>query len=83
MHRGMVCSCVGYLSALQSVDLVAVKRMYLSLVLFSLLRDTNVWAVADRFQLSRGFVQTLLSAASTFCCCVLHFTEVPPPHCHG
>uniref|UniRef100_A0A3B5MDS3 Helicase, POLQ like n=1 Tax=Xiphophorus couchianus TaxID=32473 RepID=A0A3B5MDS3_9TELE len=59
----------------KSVDLVAVKRMYLSLVLFSLLRDTNVWAVADRFQLSRGFVQTLLSAASTFCCCVLHFTE--------
>ncbi|XP_044000139.1 helicase POLQ-like [Gambusia affinis] len=59
----------------KSVDLVAVKRMYLALVLFSLLKDTDVWAVADRFQLSRGFVQTLLSSASAFCCCVLHFTE--------
>ncbi|XP_014914228.1 helicase POLQ-like [Poecilia latipinna] len=59
----------------KSVDLVAVKRMYLALVLFSLLRDTDVWAVADRFQLTRGFIQTLLSSASAFCCCVLHFTE--------
>uniref|UniRef100_A0A8D3DZY8 Helicase POLQ-like n=1 Tax=Scophthalmus maximus TaxID=52904 RepID=A0A8D3DZY8_SCOMX len=51
------------------------NRMYLALVLFSLLRETNLWTVADRFQLSRGFVQTLLSSASAFCCCVLHFTE--------
>ncbi|XP_038132515.1 helicase POLQ-like isoform X2 [Cyprinodon tularosa] len=56
-------------------DLVAVKRMYLALVLFSLLKETNVWSVAERFQLSRGFVQTLLSSASAFCSCVLHFTE--------
>uniref|UniRef100_A0A3Q2QR46 Helicase POLQ-like n=1 Tax=Fundulus heteroclitus TaxID=8078 RepID=A0A3Q2QR46_FUNHE len=59
----------------KNMDLVVVKRMYLALVLFSLLKETNVWSVAERFQLSRGFVQTLLSSASAFCSCVLHFTE--------
>uniref|UniRef100_A0A4W6DCC1 Helicase POLQ-like n=1 Tax=Lates calcarifer TaxID=8187 RepID=A0A4W6DCC1_LATCA len=57
------------------VDMEAVRRMYLALVLFSLLKETNLWSVADRFQLSRGFVQTLLSSSSAFCSCVLHFTE--------
>ncbi|XP_067430326.1 helicase POLQ-like isoform X2 [Thunnus thynnus] len=59
----------------KSVNLVAVRRMYLALVLFSLLKETNLWSVADRFQLSRGFIQTLLSSSSAFCSCVLHFTE--------
>ncbi|KAM9338526.1 helicase POLQ-like [Symphorus nematophorus] len=59
----------------KSVNLEVVQRMYLALVLFTLLKETNLWNVADRFQLSRGFVQTLLSSASAFCCCVLHFTE--------
>uniref|UniRef100_A0A7N6FF35 Helicase C-terminal domain-containing protein n=1 Tax=Anabas testudineus TaxID=64144 RepID=A0A7N6FF35_ANATE len=56
-------------------NMVVVSRMYLALVLFSLLKETNLWSVADRFQLSRGFVQALLSSSSAFCSCVLHFTE--------
>ncbi|MEQ2218861.1 hypothetical protein XENOCAPTIV_009097 [Xenoophorus captivus] len=55
----------------KDMDLVVVKRMFLALVLFSLLKETNVWSVAERFQLSRGFVQTLLSSASAFCSCEL------------
>lgn len=61
----------------QGVNLAAVRRMYLALVLFSLLKETDVWSVSERFQLSRGFVQTLLGSASAFCSCVLHFAEVP------
>lgn len=53
-----------------------VSRMYLALVLFTLLKETNLWNVAEKFQLSRGFIQTLLSSSSAFCSCVLHFTEV-------
>ncbi|XP_042365153.1 helicase POLQ-like isoform X2 [Plectropomus leopardus] len=59
----------------KSVNMDAVRRMYLALVLFFLLKETNLWSVADRFQLSRGFVQSLLSSSSAFCSCVLHFTE--------
>ncbi|KAK2818514.1 hypothetical protein Q5P01_024075 [Channa striata] len=59
----------------KDVDMAVVRRMYLSLVLFSLLKETNLWSVAERFQLSRGFVQTLLSSSSAFCSCVIHFTE--------
>lgn len=61
----------------QSVNMDVVMRMYLALVLFTLLKETNLWSVADKFQLSRGFIQTLLSSASAFCSSVLHFTEVP------
>lgn len=61
----------------QGVNVAAVRRMYLALVLFSLLKETDVWSVSERFQVSRGFVQTLLGSSSAFCSCVLHFTEVP------
>ncbi|XP_068191167.1 helicase POLQ-like [Antennarius striatus] len=59
----------------KSVNMDVVRRMYLALVLVALLKETNLWSVANRFQLSRGFVQTLLSSSSAFCSCVLHFTE--------
>lgn len=59
----------------KNINMLVVTRMYLALVLFSLLKDTNLWSVAEKFQLSRGFIQTLLSSASAFCSCVLHFTE--------
>ncbi|XP_034721820.1 helicase POLQ-like, partial [Etheostoma cragini] len=59
----------------KGVNMEAVRRMYLALVLFSLLKETNLWSVSDRFQLSRGFVQSLLSSSSAFCSCVLHFTQ--------
>ncbi|XP_041815866.1 helicase POLQ-like isoform X2 [Chelmon rostratus] len=59
----------------KSVNMEVVRRMYLALVLFTLLKETNLWSVADKFQLSRGFVQTLLSSSSAFCSCVFHFTE--------
>lgn len=61
---------------LQSANMEVVSRMYLAMVLFTLLKETNLWNVAEKFQLSRGFIQTLLSSASAFCSCVLHFTEV-------
>ncbi|KAL0965703.1 hypothetical protein UPYG_G00284640 [Umbra pygmaea] len=59
----------------KNVDQVVVNRLYLALVLLGLLKETDLWSVADRFQLSRGFLQTLLSSSSAFCSCVLHFTE--------
>ncbi|KAJ3606081.1 hypothetical protein NHX12_028124 [Muraenolepis orangiensis] len=59
----------------KSVSMAAVQRLYLALVLFTLLKETNLWSVAERFQMSRGFIQSLLSSSSAFCSCVLHFTE--------
>ncbi|KAK1883680.1 Helicase POLQ-like [Dissostichus eleginoides] len=60
---------------MESANTEVVSRMYLALVLFSLLKDLNLWIVSDRFQMSRGFIQSLLSSSSAFCSCVLHFTE--------
>ncbi|XP_026995909.1 helicase POLQ-like isoform X1 [Tachysurus fulvidraco] len=62
-------------SVRKSIDPAVVNRLYLALVLYSLLNETNVWNVSDRFQLTRGLIQTLVSSASAFCSCVLHFTE--------
>uniref|UniRef100_A0A8C9T256 Helicase POLQ-like n=1 Tax=Scleropages formosus TaxID=113540 RepID=A0A8C9T256_SCLFO len=56
-------------------DPTVAARLYLALVLFLLVKENSLWSVANRFQLSRGFVQSLLSSASAFCSCVLHFTE--------
>ncbi|KAM8827549.1 helicase POLQ-like isoform 2-T2 [Spinachia spinachia] len=57
------------------VNMEVVSRMYLALVLFTLLKETNLWSVSERFHLSRGFIQSLLGSSSAFCSCVLHFTE--------
>ncbi|MBN3283243.1 HELQ Helicase, partial [Polyodon spathula] len=59
----------------KGVDSLAVNRFYLSFVLLALLKETNVWVVADKFNLARGFVQSLLASSSAFCSCVVHFTE--------
>ncbi|XP_056140877.1 helicase POLQ-like [Lampris incognitus] len=59
----------------KNANMVAVRRLYLAIVLFSLLNDTNVWSTAEKFQLNRGFIQALLNSSSAFCSCVLHFTE--------
>uniref|UniRef100_A0A3P9HEG6 Helicase POLQ-like n=1 Tax=Oryzias latipes TaxID=8090 RepID=A0A3P9HEG6_ORYLA len=59
----------------KGVDAAPAQRLYLALVLLCLLKETSVWGVAERFQLSRGFVQTLLSSAAAFCSCALHFAE--------
>ncbi|KAF4077525.1 hypothetical protein AMELA_G00209220 [Ameiurus melas] len=62
-------------SVRKSIDPAVVNRLYLALVLYSLLNETNVWNVSHRFQLTRGLIQTLVNSTSAFCSCVLHFTE--------
>ncbi|NXG43157.1 HELQ Helicase, partial [Psilopogon haemacephalus] len=59
----------------KNVDTAVVNRLYLTFVLYSLLKDTNVWSVAEKFSMSRGHVQNLLSSAASFSSCVLHFCE--------
>ncbi|NXF92874.1 HELQ Helicase, partial [Eubucco bourcierii] len=59
----------------KNVDTAVVNRLYLTFVLYSLLKDTNIWSVAEKFSMSRGHVQNLLSSAASFASCVLHFCE--------
>ncbi|XP_033016627.1 helicase POLQ-like isoform X2 [Lacerta agilis] len=57
------------------VDIGTASRLYLSLVLHALLKVNNVWEVAEKFNISRGFIQTLLNSAASFSSSVLHFCE--------
>ncbi|XP_062992406.1 helicase POLQ-like isoform X3 [Elgaria multicarinata webbii] len=59
----------------KDVESIIVGRLYLSFVLHALLKETNVWNVAEKFNISRGFVQTLLNSAASFSSSVLHFCE--------
>ncbi|KAM6362577.1 helicase POLQ-like isoform 2-T2 [Alca torda] len=59
----------------QNVDSAAVNRLYLSFVLYTLLKETNIWSVSEKFNMSRGYVQNLLNSAASFTSCVLHFCE--------
>ncbi|GCB64834.1 hypothetical protein scyTo_0014815, partial [Scyliorhinus torazame] len=59
----------------KTVDGFVVARFYLSLVLYSLFKEMNTWAVAQKFNMSRGFMQNLLNAAAAFSSSVLHFCE--------
>ncbi|NXS53111.1 HELQ Helicase, partial [Brachypteracias leptosomus] len=59
----------------KNVDNAVVNRLYLTFVLHTLLKETNVWSVAEKFNMSRGHVQNLLNSAASFASCVLHFCE--------
>ncbi|XP_036267878.1 helicase POLQ-like isoform X5 [Pipistrellus kuhlii] len=59
----------------KTVDKDIVNRLYLSLVLYALLKETSIWSVSEKFNMPRGYIQSLLTAAATFSCCVLHFCE--------
>uniref|UniRef100_A0A2K6EFE3 Helicase, POLQ like n=1 Tax=Propithecus coquereli TaxID=379532 RepID=A0A2K6EFE3_PROCO len=55
------------------VDKDIVNRLYLSFVLYTLLKETNIWSVSEKFNMPRGYVQNLLTGAASFSSCVLHF----------
>ncbi|XP_030803296.1 helicase POLQ-like [Camarhynchus parvulus] len=59
----------------KNVDSAVVNRFYLTFVLYSLLKETNIWSVSEKFNLSRGYVQNLLNSAASFASCLLHFCE--------
>ncbi|XP_005401439.1 PREDICTED: helicase POLQ-like isoform X1 [Chinchilla lanigera] len=59
----------------KKVDKDIVNRLYLSLVLYALLKETSVWSVSEKFNLPRGSIQNLLAGAASFSSCVLHFCE--------
>ncbi|NWZ10834.1 HELQ Helicase, partial [Agelaius phoeniceus] len=59
----------------KNVDNAVVNRFYLTFVLYSLLKETNIWSVSEKFNLSRGYVQNLLNSAASFASCLLHFCE--------
>lgn len=66
-----------FLRCIQDVNEEAtVKRFYLSLILYKLLKEHTVWEVAAVFKVTRGFVQNLLTSASSFASCMVHFTGV-------
>ncbi|NWU68637.1 HELQ Helicase, partial [Pterocles burchelli] len=59
----------------KNVDSAVVNRLYLAFVLYGLLKETNIWSVSEKFNMSRGYVQNLLNSAASFASCVLHFCE--------
>ncbi|XP_045140137.1 helicase POLQ-like isoform X7 [Echinops telfairi] len=59
----------------KKVDKDIVNRLYLSFILYTLLKETNVWSVSDKFNMPRGYIQNLLTGAASFSSCVLHFCE--------
>ncbi|XP_040335370.1 helicase POLQ-like isoform X1 [Herpailurus yagouaroundi] len=59
----------------KKVDKDIVNRLYLSFVLYALLKETNIWSVSEKFNMPRGYIQSLLTGAATFSSCVLHFCE--------
>uniref|UniRef100_A0A8C0VNF1 Helicase, POLQ like n=1 Tax=Cyanistes caeruleus TaxID=156563 RepID=A0A8C0VNF1_CYACU len=59
----------------KNVDNAVVNRFYLTFVLYTLLKETNIWSVSEKFNMSRGYVQNLLSSAASFASCLLRFCE--------
>lgn len=51
------------------------KRFYLTLILHKLMKEHTIWETAAVFNVTRGFVQNLLTSASSFASCMVHFTR--------
>ncbi|NXE93287.1 HELQ Helicase, partial [Menura novaehollandiae] len=59
----------------KNVDNAVANRLYLTFVLYALLKETNIWSVSEKFNVSRGYVQNLLNSAASFASCLLRFCE--------
>ncbi|KAM9238080.1 helicase POLQ-like isoform 1-T1 [Dugong dugon] len=59
----------------KKVDKDIVNRLYLSFILNTLLKETNIWSVSEKYNMPRGYIQNLLTGAASFSSCVLHFCE--------
>ncbi|XP_075059409.1 helicase POLQ-like [Mixophyes fleayi] len=59
----------------KSADDRVVNRLYLSFVLYALMKELDIWCVSTKFNMPRGFIQNLLNASASFSSCVLHFCE--------
>ncbi|XP_063775818.1 helicase POLQ-like isoform X2 [Pseudophryne corroboree] len=59
----------------QSADDRVVNRLYLSFILYALIKELDIWCVSAKFNMPRGFIQNLLSSSASFSSCVLHFCE--------
>uniref|UniRef100_A0A2K5M8I4 Helicase, POLQ like n=1 Tax=Cercocebus atys TaxID=9531 RepID=A0A2K5M8I4_CERAT len=55
----------------KKVDKDVVNRLYLSFVLYTLLKETNIWTVSEKFNMPRGYIQNLLTGAASFSSCVI------------
>ncbi|XP_031559584.1 helicase POLQ-like isoform X2 [Actinia tenebrosa] len=53
----------------------SIRRFYMTLMLYHLVQGASIWNVADLFKVSRGFVQNLLTSATSFVICLIHFTK--------
>ncbi|XP_072261431.1 helicase POLQ-like isoform X2 [Pyxicephalus adspersus] len=62
-------------SVKKNADDRAVKRLYLSFILYALMKDLDIWCVSGKFNMPRGFIQNLLNSSASFSSCVLHFCE--------
>ncbi|XP_041435681.1 helicase POLQ-like isoform X3 [Xenopus laevis] len=58
-----------------SADIMTVNKLYLSFILYTLLKETDIWHVSAKFNIPRGSVQNLLSSSASFSSSVLHFCE--------
>ncbi|XP_031759314.1 helicase POLQ-like isoform X2 [Xenopus tropicalis] len=58
-----------------SANNMVVNRLYLSFILYTLLKETDIWRVSAKFSIPRGTLQNLLSSSASFSSSVLHFCE--------
>ena len=54
---------------------IVLNRLYYALILLDLWHASPVHKVADKFQISRGDVQSLMSSAASFSSSVFHFCQ--------
>jgi len=65
----------GQRSKMDGAQELSVKRFYLTLILYKLMKENTVWDTAGLFNVTRGFVQNLLTSSSSFASCMVHFTR--------
>ena len=58
------------------MDDFVLRRLFLTLMLYQIMKEVSIWQVAHNFNQSRGFLQSLLTSASSFGALLVHFTEV-------
>ena len=52
------------------------RRFLITLMVYQFLKEMPIWKIADNFNVTRGFVQALVSSTVSFAYMLINFTKV-------
>jgi len=74
----MIRKAAGQSCRKDAVDEFVVRRFLVTLMIYQYLKETPIWRIAEMFDVTRGFIQGLMTSVGSFTYMLVNFTKELP-----